>query len=271
MITSTSNPQMKTIVQLNKKAKARRELRAFVIEGVRMFAETPKELLQQVYVSEHFAKEQAAQELLEQKGIHYEVVSDAVFSHISDTQTPQGILAVVRMPEYDVTRLLRRQPLRLLVLEDIQDPGNLGTMFRTGEGAGIDGIVMTRQTVDLFAPKTVRATMGSIYRVPYVVTEDLAQTLAQLRAAGVHTYAAHLRGERFYDELDLSGSVAFLIGNEGNGLREETAKLADTYLKIPMEGQLESLNAAMAAGILMYEAHRQCRQGEHTICVSGLS
>ena len=259
MITSTSNQQMKTIVQLNKKAKARRELRAFVVEGIKMFRETPRELLQRVYVSEQFFSDEKNQEYLTESGIEYELVSDHVFAHISDTSTPQGILAVVRQPEYDFEDLLQEAHTRLLVLEDIQDPGNLGTMFRTGEGAGLSGIIMSRETVDLFAPKTVRATMGSIYRMPFYVTEDLCDILGTLRDVGVHTFAAHLRGEKYYDELDFTGPTAFLIGNEGNGLKKETADLADTYLKIPMEGSLESLNAAMAAGILMYEAHRQCR------------
>ena len=262
MITSTSNHQVKTIVQLNKKTKARSELRAFIVEGPKMVAETPRALLERVYVSEHFANEPEGQALCAHLGIDYEVVSDGVFSHMSDTNTPQGILAVVRMPEYTFSDLVRGAAVRLLVLEDIQDPGNLGTMFRTGEGAGISGIIMTKGTVDLFAPKTVRATMGSIYRVPYLVTDDLGAMLGKLHAEGIRTYAAHLRGEKYYDELDLTGNCAFLIGNEGNGLKKETADLADTYLKIPMEGKLESLNAAMAAGILMYEAHRQSRQEE---------
>ena len=260
MITSTSNQQMKTIVQLNKKSKARRELRAFVVEGIKMFRETPRELLQRVYVSEQFLKEEKNHAFLAQSGIEYELVSDSVFAHVSDTNTPQGILAIVRQPDYAFENLLQADRTRLLVLEDIQDPGNLGTMFRTGEGAGLTGIIMTRETVDLFSPKTVRATMGSIYRMPFYVTEDLTDTLHALREAGIHTYAAHLSGEKYYDELDFTGPTAFLIGNEGNGLKKETADLADTYLKIPMEGQLDSLNAAMAAGILVYEAHRQCRQ-----------
>lgn len=260
MITSVSNQQMKTIVQLNKKARARRELRAFLVEGIKMFRETPPELLQRVYVSEQFLKEEKNHACLSESGIEYELVSDSVFAHVSDTNTPQGILAVVRQPEYRFEDLLREGRTRLLVLEDIQDPGNLGTMFRTAEGAGMTGIIMTRETVDLFSPKTVRATMGSIYRMPFYVSEDLHRTIVALRDAGVHTYAAHLRGEKYYDELDFTGATAFLIGNEGNGLKQETADLADTYLKIPMEGQLESLNAAMAAGILMYEAHRQCRK-----------
>ena len=259
MITSTSNQQMKTIVQLNKKAKARRELRAFIVEGIKMFRETPRELLQRVYVSEQFLEDEKNRACLERSGIEYELVSDGVFAHVSDTNTPQGILAIARQPVYAFDDLLQAERTRLLVLEDIQDPGNLGTMFRTGEGAGLTGIIMTRETVDLFSPKTVRATVGSIYRMPFYVTDDLTETLHALREAGVHTYAAHLRGEKYYDELDFTGPTAFLIGNEGNGLRKETADQADTYLKIPMEGRLESLNAAMAAGILMYEAHRQCR------------
>lgn len=224
-----------------------------------MFRETPRELLQRVYVSEQFLEDEKNRACLERSGIEYELVSDGVFAHVSDTNTPQGILAIARQPVYTFDDLLQAERTRLLVLEDIQDPGNLGTMFRTGEGAGLTGIIMTRETVDLFSPKTVRATMGSIYRMPFYVTDDLTETLHALREAGVHTYAAHLRGEKYYDELDFTGPTAFLIGNEGNGLRKETADQADTYLKIPMEGRLESLNAAMAAGILMYEAHRQCR------------
>jgi TrmH family RNA methyltransferase len=261
MITSTSNQQMKTVVQLNKKSKARRELRAFVVEGVKMLRETPRELLKQVYVSEQFAKSPEGASYLRDFGIDYEVVSDAVFSHVSDTSTPQGILAVVRMPEYGFSDLLFGSR-RLLVLEDIQDPGNLGTMFRTGEGAGISGIIMTGNTVDLFSPKTVRATMGSIYRMPFFITDELGETLQELRRLGYHTFAAHLDGEKYYDQLDFTGACAFLIGNEGNGLKKETADLADTYLKIPMEGRLESLNAAVAASVLMYEAQRQCRHKE---------
>lgn len=270
MITSTSNQQMKMIVQLNKKAKARRELRAFVVEGIKLCLETPAHLLRSVYVAESFLRDTAHMDLLEQRGIAYEVVADHVFEKVCDTNTPQGVLAIVQMPEYSFEALVSGAHPRLLVLEDIQDPGNLGTMFRTGEGAGISGIIMSRGTVDLFHPKTVRATMGSIYRVPFFVTEDVCETIRKLHKQGVTTYAAHLKGEKFYDEFDYRRACAFLIGNEGNGLSAKTSALASEYLKIPMEGSLESLNAAMAAGILMYEAHRQARSamGE-AACESG--
>ena len=118
---------------------------------------------------------------------------------------------------------------------------------------------MNRDTVDIYNPKTIRSTMGSIFRMPFYITEDLHETIRQLQEKQVRVYAAHLEGSVCYDEPDYTQGTAFLIGNEGNGLTAETTKLADAYIRIPMGGQLESLNAAMAAGILMYEANRQRR------------
>ena len=118
----------------------------------------------------------------------------------------------------------------------------------------MDGIFMSANCVDIYNPKTIRSTMGSIYRVPFVIAPDLEEVFAWFKKQRVRSYAAHLKGKGWYDEASYTGGTAFLIGNEGNGLREETADLADTYLKIPMEGKLESLNAAMAAGLLMYQS-----------------
>ena len=152
----------------------------------------------------------------------------------------------------------QEQPgLTARLLEDLQDPGNLGTILRTGEGAGITGVIMSEITVDIFNPKTIRSTMGSIYRVPFLYVENLAETIEALRKKGIRVYAAHLRGQDYYSGFSFAEGTAFLIGNEANGLRRETADLADNYLKIPMEGQVESLNAAIAASLLVYEAHRQ--------------
>lgn len=256
MITSSSNQQIKNIAALIKRAKERRARGLFVAEGRKMFEEAPREWVENIYVAESFLSEPGAERLL--AGREYEIVSDAVFCGVSDTQTPQGILCLVRMPHYERRELLSGARTRLLILESIQDPGNLGTMLRTGEGAGITGILMNRTTADLFNPKTIRATMGSIYRVPFYVTDDLAGDISELKANGVRVYAAHLRGMRRYDEEDYTGATAFLIGNEGNGLSDEVAGLADTLIRIPMEGQVESLNAAVSAAILMYEAKRQC-------------
>lgn len=179
---------------------------------------------------------------------------------MSDTRTPQGILTVLRQPEYRIENLLEKPSPLLLLLEDIQDPGNLGTILRTGEGAGISGVIMTKQTVDIFNPKTIRSTMGSVYRVPFVYVKELETIIRELHKYQIKTYAAHLQGKEYYDDLSFREPTAFLIGNEGNGLRQSTADLADAYLKIPMEGQVESLNAAIAASLLIYEAYRQRRK-----------
>lgn len=267
MITSNSNQQVKNLSALLAKSKERKKQKCFVVEGEKMVFEAPSAQIQKVYVSESYERASCKALLQLQEGIRrvqpefsYEVVADGVYKSVSDTQTPQGILAIVRMPEYEFKDLLWEEKTQLLILESIQDPGNLGTMIRTGEGAGITGVLMNKTTVDLFNPKTIRSTMGSIYRVPFYVTENLKESLEQLKQEGVCLYAAHLKGSAMYDEFDYTTACGFLIGNEGNGLSDETADMADTYIKIPMEGKVESLNAGISAALLMYEANRQRRR-----------
>ena len=154
---------------------------------------------------------------------------------------------------------INKKHMLFVILENLQDPGNLGTIFRTGEGAGVDGIIMSGQTVDIYNPKTIRSTMGSVYRVPFLYTDDICGAIRTLQEHGVCVYAAHLQADKYYDDYDYHESSAFLIGNEGNGLSEEAAGCADAYLKIPMKGSVESLNAAVASSILLYEAYRQRR------------
>ena len=262
MISSGSNPKIKQVIQWQNKAKERRNAGVFLTEGFKLYEEAPVPSVREVYISESaFEKIQEKPELktkLELTG--WEVVTDEVFAKMSDTQTPQGILCILNRPEYTLEQMLEKRPPLLMILEDIQDPGNLGTIIRTGEGAGITGVIMTKGTVDLFNPKTIRATMGSIFRVPYLYTEKLDEVLRMLRERQIETYAAHLEGREYYDSFSYDKGTAFLIGNEGNGLRRKTADEADHYLRIPMEGQVESLNAAVAASLLMYEAHRQRSQ-----------
>ena len=258
MITSTSNQQMKKLSLLMKKAKERREQGLFVVEGRKMFGEAPREWVSKVYVSETLTGDTGLMAQVEK--LPYEIVTDSVFRQMSDTQTPQGILALIRMPHYTLEDVMQGERTHLLLLESVQDPGNLGTMVRTGEGAGITGVIMNRTTVDLFNPKTIRSTMGSIYRVPYVIADDFVATLQELKAKGVSLYAAHLKGKKQYDAFDYTEPTGFMIGNEGNGLSDEVAEAADTYIRIPMEGRVESLNAAISASLLMYECNRQRRK-----------
>ncbi len=259
MITSAANAKIKQVIQWQSKVKERRRDNVYVVEGFKMFEEAPVEQIKEVYLSEE-AEQRAREkkELSEKLALTgYETVAGDLFRKMSDTQTPQGILTVLRQPEYRLEELITPKNALLVVLEDLQDPGNLGTIIRTGEGAGITGVIMTSRTVDIFNPKTIRATMGSIYRVPFVYVENLTETLQKIHEHGIHTYAAHLKGNTYYDMFSFREPTAFLIGNEGNGLQKETADMAEQYLKIPMEGQVESLNAAIATSLLMYEAHRQ--------------
>ena len=256
MITSTNNPSVKNMIALQKKGKLRREQDVFLVEGPKMVSEIPEGFLKELYVSEEFDAGEQWAELL--KGRRYELVSAKVFGEMSDTQTPQGILAVVRQRHSELSELLAVENPHLLLLEDIQDPGNLGTMLRAGEGAGITGVVMSKGCVDIYNPKVIRSTMGSIYRVPFVCTDDFHGAIREIKKS-CEVYAAHLKGEYYYDKGDYTGGTAMIIGNEAKGIREETASLADTLIKIPMEGQVESLNAAVAASILMYEVYRQRR------------
>lgn len=272
-ITSLSNNRIKEAALWSAKARERRKADVYLVEGRKMFLEAPEAELQEIFVAdslwERIETEEGAEldaqlkkrlrELDAEGRIPVFLVTDEVLRKTADTQTPQGIVCVLKQKHYTLEQLITKKNPLLVVLEDLQDPGNLGTILRTGEGAGITGVIMSKDTVDLYNPKTIRATMGSVYRVPFVYAEDLKQVLATLKEAGITSYAAHLKGTKYYDSFDFRKGTAFLIGNEGNGLQTETAEQADAYLKIPMEGKLESLNAAVATSILMYEANRQRR------------
>lgn len=249
-ITSGSNGQIKSLKELQAKAKKRKETGTFVAEGRKMAEEAcALGIARQLYVSETFL----AQENMDwAANVPCTVVADHVLKDAADTQTPQGILAVVEQARFSLEDILGRARLRLLLLEDVRDPGNLGTMLRTAEGAGMDAVIASKGTVDRYNPKVVRSTMGSIYRVPVFYVEDFEEMLAELHEKGVTLLAAHLRGTKFYDEIAYPERCGVLIGNEANGLTDRTADLADLYVKIPMAGKVESLNAAVAAALLMY-------------------
>lgn len=223
-----------------------------------MFMEVPKDKVKQVYLSESFYEKKGKE--LDLSSFPVEILADHVFDYVSDTKTPQGILCILERPDYSEEKILRQPNAHILILDNLQDPGNLGTIMRTGEAAGVTGVLMSKDCVDIYNPKTIRSTMGAIYRMPFVYVDDVVKSIEKAREYGVRSYAAHLKGEHNYDEENYKGSTALLIGNEGNGLREEVSNMADTWIKIPMLGSVESLNAGVAASILMYEVYRQRRQ-----------
>ncbi len=255
MITSTSNSQVRQAAALAKKARERKKTGLFLAEGRKMCEEAPESWLEKVYMTERYLEEHGEPK----KGVPCEIVTEEVMRAMADTQTPQGVLALVRQPEWDLSDVWKGENPHIILLETLQDPGNLGTILRAGEGAGITGVIMNRETADVFNPKVIRSTMGSIYRVPFVYTDCLEDAAREAKARGIRLYAAHLKGERSYDQEDYRSGCGFLIGNEARGLTEAAASLADCYIKIPMLGQVESLNAAVAASVLMYETARQRR------------
>lgn len=262
--------QKKFIRELAEKSKVRRESGLFVVDGPKMCAEIPAELVSDVYVTDSFLRSPHAaccEELLREKG--FLTVSDADMKQMSDTVTPQGILCVARQPKQKGVRGLieaagTEAPL-LILLETLQDPGNLGTIIRASEAAGVTGIIMNSTTVDVFSPKVVRSTMGSVFRVPFVTVTDLMKTVLDL-AEGTYTggkavdvLAACLQGKTDYTDYDYRRPCAFAIGNESAGLSEDMIREATVKIRIPMRGQVESLNAAMAATVIGFEAFRQRR------------
>lgn len=257
MITSTANAQMKHVVKLKKSASYRRKHHEFLVEGIRMVQEIPPQYLKRLYVTEAFLARH--EKLFADKS--YETVSEAVFKELSDTMTPQGVLAVADCLSHSFEQLLEEgseggYPPALLLLENLQDPGNLGTILRVAEGAGITGILLSKDTVDIYNPKVVRSTMGSIFRIPFCVVDNLFEAVERLRDKKIRTCAAHLQGDNFYG-MDFTKGVCIFIGNEGNGLTKELTSLADNKVRIPMKGQVESLNAATAATVFSYEILRQ--------------
>ena len=227
MITSMSNGQMKLVQQLIKKAKARKESGLFVVEGMKMFREAPQERIEKVYASSSFLKEAENQSVILEKGCtekngKLEEVDDKVFKNLSDTVTPQGILCLIKRVETPIKEILKTKDEKapfLMILEDLQDPGNMGTILRTAEGAGVTGIILSKNCVDLYNPKVIRSTMGSIYRMP-VMQADLLEILPVLKENKIQTYAAHLKGKN-WDSITITydpstGVVTYTISDEDN-------------------------------------------------------
>lgn len=276
IISSKDNKRIKYIRSLLEKGGIRKKNHSFVVEGIKLVDEALEYgNVLDIIVSESLYEEivsgdLARNGLLSDNGKHIikqvkqgtslTVVSDAVFKSVSETITPQGILAEVEMPKH---RLLEEKfleiayektgKIKLLILEDTADPGNLGTIMRTAEAAGVTGVIMGKGTVDIFNPKVVRSTMGSIFRLPFAYVDDLKAVILRLKRDGISFYATHLKGKESYRDISYSDKAGILIGNEARGLSDEIANLADSYVIIPMQGKVESLNAAVAAALMLYE------------------
>lgn len=186
------------------------------------------------------------------------LVPEKLFKEISDTQSPQGVLAILEKRNSNFRDSLQAAK-SLVILDTLQDPGNVGTIIRTADAAGVSAVLMTKGCVDLYSPKVLRSTMGSVFHMPIIEGLDIHDTISVLKSYGFKVIASHLEGKNNYYDEDLTCKSAIIVGNEANGISEETALQADRLVKIPMPGQAESLNASIAASIMIYEIVRQNR------------
>lgn len=260
IISSSSNGLIKDVNSLKLK-KYREEKKQFLIEGIRFVDEAIREKVEivRVLISEKLLEVKGGKEILGRiKAGHYETftLSDKLIRELSDTENPQGILAVVSMRSYELCDIIADNSF-IIVIDSLQDPGNMGTIVRTADAAGATGIVFSKGCVDLYNPKVLRSTMGSIFHIPLYFSNNLTETIDTLKAKKIKTYAAHLKGEQHYFNINMRDSVALIIGNEANGISDEVSLHADALVKIPMPGKSESLNASVAASLLMYEVVRQ--------------
>lgn len=249
-ITSTRNPLVQEARSLQLKS-AREASGLFLCDGEHMVGEAIRfapEEVRTVFVQEDRAESYVG--LLNGLAAAVCVVPEHVMAAISHVKTPQGIAATVRLLKPAGEETLGQ---RLIMLENVQDPGNVGTILRTADAAGFDGCILTPGCADLYAPKTLRATMGSVFRVRVAQVADAAQAVRRLNEQGYATLAAVLDGTDFYAREHLPEELCVIIGNEGAGITPETARAATFRMRLPMRGGAESLNAAIAAAVMMYE------------------
>ena len=263
---SYSDKRVAFIRSLSKR-KAAEESGCFFLEGERAVSEVPakKGIVKTVIVSRSFVDgidqnpgrfellsklEKAAEEILP--------VTDKVFSSVSATVTPQGIGAVIRRPDNLRPEELPKDARRILVLENVQDPGNIGTCIRTADAFGLDAVICVDNCADIYNPKVLRSTVGSLFHIPVIqFKEGIYKLCIALKSMGFTVFGADPRGGISSDSAEFgSGKSAVIIGNEAGGLSQSARVTADKLVSIPMDGNAESLNAAIAASVLMYELRR---------------
>lgn len=235
-----------------KQRKYRDELGKFVIEGARFVEEAIKEKrVEYVLYTEKIASSKYAH-ILNADIQKYEV-EENVIKEIADTGTPQGIAAVCNKFEHDINVIKDF----VVIVDGVQDPGNLGTIVRTSDAAGADAVIIVKGTVDIYNPKTLRSTMGSIFHIPTIFVDKFEAAVDLLKDRGFKIYATDVDAQHYIYDCDFKDKTAIVIGNEANGIPDFHLNLATNRIKIPMIGRAESLNAAMASSIVLYEVVRQ--------------
>lgn len=265
MIDNPRSPRVRAVAKLAKR-EARSETGLFLLEGPQAVSEALQfrpELLVELYATptawdKHAGLAAAAIDA----GIDVEFVTESVLDAMADTVTPQGVVAVCRQFLRSVDDILADAPRLLALLEEVRDPGNAGTIIRAADAAGADGVILTGRSVDVYNPKVVRSTTGSLFHVPVAAGAELESVVDRVREAGIQVIAADIKGDDLLAARNsgvLDGPTAWLFGNEARGLSDEHYALADRALSVPIYGHAESMNLATAASVCLYEsafAHR---------------
>lgn len=256
MISSKDNEKIKYTKSLLK-TKGRTKEGKFIIEGYRILtlAIECEANLDYVFINEDFENKKEHLDfikVLKEKNIKIYKTTNKIFKELVDTENTQGILAVVGFKNRDIDNNINDSHKFVLILDRIQDPGNMGTIIRTADAAGVDAIINLKGCVDIYNPKVIRSTMGSIFDMNIIQsTQD--DTLRVLKEKGFEIVSSYLNTDNYYNTVNYKDKVALVIGNEANGVNDELIKESDTLVKIPIYGNAESLNAAISSAILMYE------------------
>jgi TrmH family RNA methyltransferase len=257
-ITSTQNNQVKLWSQLLTK-KGREEQRKFIVEGTHLVQEA---LISDVNIdcivfSEKRGIPSEINSLVVQQKIKTNPVSESVLTKCSDTKSPQSVFAVIHRPSNEWNSLIEKENSLVVLIDGVQDPGNLGTIIRSADASGADGVLLGQGTVDLYNPKTLRSTMGSVFHLP-VIECNIIDVLQQLKQeTSIQVVSTSLQAKTSCYTSNFRSSTWFMFGNEGQGVSSEAGAYVNHSIKIPMQGKAESLNVAMAATILLFEALRQ--------------
>jgi TrmH family RNA methyltransferase len=259
-ISSKENSAVKYLRSLSD-PKNRKKEHAFIIEGTKMVEEALRDdqgvtmVVASPTIVQHHGK--GILKLAESRSVEIVWISERLMDTISESKTPQPVMAVVKMREYSEDELLAHGSKLIVVVHQLQDPGNLGTIIRTSEAVGASGIAVTPNTVDPFNAKAVRASMGSILRLPLVLITDFAGFIRKCKQKGYQTAATVLTGEKTHFDVDLKKPTVVVLGQEGAGLPQDIMADVDLLVRIPMAETIESLNVATAAAVILYEAMRQ--------------
>jgi TrmH family RNA methyltransferase len=251
------SPRVRAVAKLTKRS-ARQETGLFLVEGPQaareILAYKPETVLEVFATPTAMERHTDVRDAVRAAGLEVVFTSEPVLDSMADTVTPQGIVLVARQSPTSVRDVFAASPRLIAICEEVRDPGNLGTIIRAADAAGADAVVLTGRTVDLYNPKVVRASTGSLFHLPVAVGVDLAAAVERAHAAGVRVVAADVGGEDFLSSRPLLAEpTAWLFGNEARGLEGEALALADLALRLPIYGRAESLNLATAASVCLYE------------------